>query len=106
MEEKQKEYYKVISDNWQIFKAILKDYQPTEEFLVRAANFLTASDINSFDADIKQAILSELYRMVNGGNAYTDLLMLSHYADQIRKHYGVKVRIEIDSGDKKMEVKG
>ena len=106
MEEKLKEYYKVISDNWQLFKTVMKDYQPTEEYLTSAANFLRSDDINSFDADMKQAIMSELFRMINGGNAYTDLLMLSRYASRIHEAYGVKVRIEIDASDKKMEVTG
>jgi hypothetical protein len=106
MEEKLKEYYKVISDNWQLFKTIIKDYEPTEKYLIKAQNFLSVDDINSFDADMKQAIMSELFRTVHGGDAYTDLLMLSRYASRINENYGVKVRIEIDAGDKKMEVTG
>ena len=106
MEEKLKEYYEAITNNWQLFKALLKDFEPTEEYLEKAAAWLMQEDINSFDADMKQAILSELFRKVNGGNAYTDILMLSRYASRIHDAYGVKVRIEIDSGDKKMEVTG
>lgn len=105
-DEKIKEYYKVVTDNWQLFKTLMKDFQPDEEYLRKAGNFLYSDEINSFDADMKQAILSELFRNVNGGNAYTDLLMLSRYASRIHESYGVKVRIEIDAGDKKMEVTG
>ena len=106
MEEKIKKYYEEITNNWQLFKSLLKDFEPTENYLKKAALWLTQDNINSFDADMKQAILSELFRQVNGGDAYTDLLMLSRYASRIHDTYGVKVRIEIDAGDKKMEVHG
>lgn len=105
-EEKLKEYYNSVTSNWQLFKSLLKDFQPSEDYLNKAAAWLVSEDINSFDADMKQAILSELFRQVNGGNAYTDLLMLSRYASRIHEAYGVKVRIEIDAGDRKMEVTG
>lgn len=104
MNEALERYHKNISDNWQLFKTTLKDFQPTEDYLAKVANFLESDDIDSFDADIKQAILSELFRMVYKGNAYTDLLMLSRYASRIHDKYGVSVRIEI--GDKQMEVIG
>ena len=100
-------YYHAVTDTWQIFKRILTDFEPNEDYIAKAAEWLlTDDDADSFTADIRQACLSELYRLTYKENPYTDILLLSRAVERVSQKYGVNAKIIIETKNKNMEIKG
>lgn len=98
--EKIEELYQSVVTMWRVFKKLLDNYKPTEEFIAGTVKWLTPeNEKNSFQADLGWVMLSELYREYYKEDPLTDLILVLRATEEIERKYGVKVTIRMTGSD-------
>lgn len=95
-EEKMQKYYRAITNMWKTLKMLLVNYEPTEEYLATAAEWLLSKGgADSFQDRLGWAALSELYREYYKDDPELDLMLLLRQVDRVERKHGVKVSIRM-----------
>lgn len=93
--------YKDVVNTWLVFKKLLDNYEPTEEFMNGAAGWLVPKneEKGNFKTDLAYAALSELYREFYKEDPMNEFVMLLKQAYRVEDVHGVKVKILIETAD-------